>query len=300
MLADAIGSATRTTTPPTTSPTAPEAVARQLAGAPAPHAAVIGAIDRVAPLASPVRQGELSALRQAMVDHAGGERAITQAADPALLGGLERVLGGGSDYSWFDRIVEIIRGITTPLPMHLNKLIGPEAAGIVSQSPTLTKQLAALEKQGWQVEYGTAGGGTFADRTTKTITIDPNGKNDARGLVQSLAHEVGHASYDPKFDYSSSKTYLHGALGDEGEATLNNIAVQREIVAAGGPDIGVAGTHRKEYEAIYDAYKVTGNRAAARDAIGRIFGNGEHTSTSGQTYRQYYLEGYHRAFPHRK
>lgn len=277
-----------------TTPPDPAALAEQLGASPAAHASILAAIDQVSPLATPVRQGSLAALRDEVTRSAPDQG---QLADPQLARSVATLLAAGGSTAPIAQAAK-----PKPLPMGISKLLGPNAAAIADKSPTLKAELKALEKDGWQVRYGKPGGGTFADRTSKTITIDPNGKTDPKGLVQSLAHEVGHARYHPKFDYTSSKAYLKGALGDEGEATINNIKVQREIVARGGPDIGIAGDPKNHaaYNKAYDHYLKTGDRAAARDTIGTVYGNHEHTSTTGQTYRAYYLAGYHAMYPGRK
>lgn len=287
--------------PPPAATPEPAAIASQLAASPAPHAAVIAAIDRATPLATPVGQGALAQLRDTV--SAASPRPIDgpDADDGGLIDNLRAALGVGDDYGIIDRIVEAVRELAKPLPLGISALLGPDAAAIVKQSPTLTRQLAALEKDGWTVQYGAPGGGTFASGDTKTITIDPNGKSDPAGLVRSLSHEVGHASDKRPIDPTSSRTYVRDRLSREGEATLNNIQVQREILAAGGPDIGISGDSKNHaaYNAAYDAYLKSGDRAAARDAIGQVYGNNERTSNTGQTYNDYYLSAFRSLYPGR-
>lgn len=172
--------------------------------------------------------------------------------------------------------------------------LGVDVDALAALSPALQQQIRDLQSQGWTVQWGAAGGGSSADRQARTITIDPNGRANPAGLTQTLAHEVGHALYPYRADLSTRETYLRGALADEGAATLNNIRVQREIIANGGPDIGIAGQPRNHpaYNAAYDQYLRDGNAAAARDTIGGVFRNGETasttTATGPQTYEQYY------------
>jgi len=79
---------------------------------------------------------------------------------------------------------------------------------------------------------------------------------------------------------------------------MSNIRTQREILANGGWDIGVAGKNHAVYHAAYDAFLQSGDAAACRDAIGTVIGN-EITSTTGQTCFQYYGGWYDEAFPYR-
>jgi hypothetical protein len=184
-------------------------------------------------------------------------------------------------------------------PLGVGKILGAETAKLAALSPSLTADMKALEKAGWKIQIGAAGGGTSANRSTKTITIDKNEVGNAKALVQSLAHEVGHARYTPSIDTSSKAAYLRSTLADEGAATLSNIRAQREIIANGGADIGIAGNsaNQKAYNAAYDAYVKSGDAATARNTIGAIYGAGERTSTTGQTYNDYYGSWYDKNFP---
>jgi type VI secretion system secreted protein VgrG len=177
---------------------------------------------------------------------------------------------------------------------------GKDVDDLVDKSPTMKKDIAALKKQQWTFEEGTAGKGTFADRYNKVITIDKNEMGDPAAVVQSLSHESGHALYNPTIDTSSREAYLNSTLGDEGAATLNNIRVQREIIANKGTDIGIAGNsaNASSYNTIYDSLqKGDITESQARTQIGRIFGKGEQTSNTGQFYEDYYGGAYDKAYP---
>jgi hypothetical protein len=170
--------------------------------------------------------------------------------------------------------------------------LGADVDSLAAMSPSLQQDLETLQKDGWKIEYGPAGGGSYADRDSvpPRIVIDSNVTGNPTAAVQTLAHEVGHATYGVKPDLSSKAAYVNGALADEGAATLNNIAVQREISANGGPDIGIAGNpaNHAAYNQAYDGYLADGDAPKARAAIGAQFGSGETTSTTGQTYSDYY------------
>ncbi len=169
------------------------------------------------------------------------------------------------------------------------ELIGVEAkaaALIEKLAPQLKADIKALENAGWKIEAGEAGKGSYANRATKKIVIDANEKGAEAASV--IAHEVGHAKYTPAFDISSREAYLKTTLADEGEAVLRNIEARDEILKAGGDDIGIRGTQGPEYQKVYDQYLIDGDRAAARDKIADIFGSKERTSTTGQSYNDYY------------
>ena len=121
-------------------------------------------------------------------------------------------------------------------------------------------------------------GGSYANRESKPpkIVIDSAEKGNPVAITQTLAHEVGHVTYPYTPDYSSKTAFVNGTLVDEGAATPNNIKVQREIMANGGKDIGIAGNNANHaiYNQAYDQSLKDGNAAAARQTIGTRFGNG--------------------------
>ena len=83
------------------------------------------------------------------------------------------------------------------------------------------------------------------------------------------------------------------SLRDEGEATMTNSDVRREISNNGGPDIGIAGAQPNTYQQIADRHPDPADRNQARTEIGNAYADGEHPSTTpGQTYRQYYSQPY--------
>ncbi|WP_261134403.1 hypothetical protein [Serratia entomophila] len=162
---------------------------------------------------------------------------------------------------------------------------------LAAKSPTLRQNISDLEKKKWKFNQGVAGKWTFADKRLKTITIDSNELDNPQQVVQSLAHESGHALYKPHMDTSTREQFLNSSLSDEGAATLNNIRVQREIIANGGPDIAIAGNpaNQPNYNVIYDALERKEiSEVQARESIGRIFGKGEITSNTGESYEDYY------------
>ncbi len=146
--------------------------------------------------------------------------------------------------------------------------------------------------KGGEITFGQLGAGSFVrrDDIPKRIVLDPSGKDNPTSIIQSLAHETGHAlhKYDP--DYSSIQACVDSYLSDEGAATLKNVEIQREILANGGPDIGIAGnaSNHAAYSTAYDEFLKNNNTNAARKAIGNIFGSGERASTTNQSYADYY------------
>ncbi|MEN4408606.1 type VI secretion system tip protein TssI/VgrG, partial [Enterobacter hormaechei subsp. xiangfangensis] len=161
----------------------------------------------------------------------------------------------------------------------------------INKSPTLQKQLKDLKDKGWAIQPGAAGGGSYADTNNKLIVMDPEHMEDTATTVQTLAHEAGHATYPVAVDSSSKESFINSQLMDEGGATLNNIKIQREILANGGIDIDIAGSaeNLKAYNSAYDKM-VSGelSRIDAAKAIGKVYGKGEIASGTNLNYNDYY------------
>ncbi len=189
-------------------------------------------------------------------------------------------------------------GTTSSSPVVVTGL-GDDIDRLVAKSPSLQKDLQRLKDEGWHIHYGAVGRGSTANRDKAIITIDGAEKGDPAGVIQSLAHEIGHAINPYTPDHSSKTAYVDGALADEGAATMNNIKVQREILSSGGPDIGIAGNgaNHAAYNAAYDQFLKNGDAVTARKAIGAKFGSAEVTSNTGQPYADYYGGWYDSAFP---
>lgn len=184
-------------------------------------------------------------------------------------------------------------------PLGISKTLGPDVVALASKSPSLMNDMAKLQKAGWHVQLGEAGKGTSTDRVNNMITIDRAELGHPSTVVQSLAHEVGHARYGDHINNSSRAANVRSHLADEGAATISNIRDEREIIAHHGPDIGIAGNpaNTKAYNNAYNHYLKTHDAAQARNTIGTIYGHGEITSTTHQPYADYYGSAYDARHP---
>ncbi len=178
--------------------------------------------------------------------------------------------------------------------------LGAEVDGLVSKSPLFTNKVKGLSEKGWTFKYGEAGKGSYCQRGTKTIVIDSRKKDDPRAIAGTLAHEAGHAAYQPSYvgmkdltreEYVTRNTTE--CLKDEGEATLTSLEVRDDLKKHGGGSIPISGSQRKKYEKIYKKHKKSEDRDEARGLIGDIFADKEHPSTRpASTYREYYASFY--------
>ncbi|MCL1635573.1 type IV secretion system protein [Luteimonas sp. SX5] len=178
---------------------------------------------------------------------------------------------------------------------------GEEVDALIAHSPTLQGDIKKLREQSWKFSYGQNGAGSFVDRNDSRnprIVIDGNKRGDAEEVLRALTHEVGHAEFPYRADYSSKEAYVRGALIDESAALIKNIQIRREILDAsnGALDIGLnaSAVNHKVYEAAYDQYMIDGDKSKALRSISKVFG-GEVTRTrDGRTvtYSEYYGEHY--------
>jgi len=184
----------------------------------------------------------------------------------------------------------------TPLPKNVNDL--------AATSATLKDNIVDLQNNGWTIKLGVAGKGNFANRGTKTITMDPDSTLDPRDVVQDLAHETGHAEFTPPADPpindgsapSSAKglayirKVVENKLIDEGAAQIVACKTAKELEASGAEDIRIPGMHSDEYKAVYEKMlNGTLNEEAGRREMAKLMGK-EETSTNGQNYIMYYAD----------
>lgn len=187
-------------------------------------------------------------------------------------------------------------------PPRATTSLGSDVDNVINRSPTLARDVAALRAQRWTYSYARSGAGTFTDANARRIYLDGDERGSPRDAANSVAHESGHALNPPATVQPSGltraefiKKNVDAELAGEGAATLYNAQVREEILANGGPDIGIPGKQSKTYTAIYEDYKagkLTKSEAEAR--IAEVYGARENTAYANQNYRQYYAEVYGR------
>ncbi|WP_344255127.1 EspA/EspE family type VII secretion system effector [Mycolicibacterium llatzerense] len=169
---------------------------------------------------------------------------------------------------------------------------------IARLSPTLLDEYEEAKAKGWQFT-SVPGKGTYTDSRAKIINIDPDlAKNGPFQRVNAISHELGHALKSPPVDQSSKDAYVDSLLDGEGAACMNTMKIEREILAAGGPEIIPPQPNDDHFKTVYDTYLQTGSTSegyqqAIRE-IGRVWGTLIPSTDPSTTYREYYGRGYHR------
>jgi len=180
---------------------------------------------------------------------------------------------------------------TTPLSKDVNKMS--------QKSATLKDNIVKLQNDGWTIKKGIAGKGSFADRSTKTITIDPS--EGTKDIVVGLAHETGHADYtkpaDPSVEDDSpsiakGKEYIRkvveNCLLDEGQAQIVACKTAKELEAAGETGISIPGANSDKYKEIYEKIEAgTLTMDQGRKEMAKVMAT-ETTSNSSENYIDYY------------
>ncbi|MCU1113950.1 XVIPCD domain-containing protein [Stenotrophomonas sp. CASM110] len=169
-------------------------------------------------------------------------------------------------------------------------LVDPSLVPLLTKSPTLRAGLAQADHDNLGVEWGPAGGGTYLVPGVK-IVIDENAIGQGSRIARSLSHEIGHHLFTEQPDRASKQSFVNTSLRGEAAATLSNVQVQREITAAGGPNIGVSGTgdRPQQYGAIaakLEAGQINRNQALSQ--IADVFKTEAPSVGPHATYELYY------------
>ncbi|MCR1536036.1 hypothetical protein NR511_11305 [Stenotrophomonas maltophilia] len=172
----------------------------------------------------------------------------------------------------------------------------PSLAPLLAKSPTLQAGLTQARREGIVIQWGAAGEGTYLIPGVK-IVIDENAIGQGSRIASSLAHEVGHHLFTEPENRTSKQAYVNSELRGEAAATLSNVQVQREIVAAGGPDIGVSGTGNRPQQYGTIAAELQAGRINRNQALGQIaevFKTEAPSVGPHATYELYYGDYYDR------
>ena len=181
--------------------------------------------------------------------------------------------------------------------------LGDGVDAVINSSAVFKGNALIIARNGYHVTFGDEGKGSFCNRTKKLIVIDSKWKGNDAVIADILAHEMGHAIYDPKHDPTPKMddpkfadwilTQVQKSLDDEGEAILKEFQIRESLVAGGQPPIPISGVKAADYEKIWQQFQKDRNREKARRAIGAIVGKYEHPSTAPEmTYEGYYASAW--------
>jgi hypothetical protein len=175
--------------------------------------------------------------------------------------------------------------------------LGEDIDELAWVSNGLRSDIDGLKKKGWQFGYDSYG-----------HVVRPLNKNDAGQLyinktasvltnVAELSHEVGHATYNPVYDYSSKDNFVRVACTDEAYALRSNISARDVIKSCpvetgGGVDIGLLAAQPWSQYEDYIANSLPVNMAG----LGMLFCETNYASAAGQIYLDYYGDWYDKEY----
>ena len=176
-----------------------------------------------------------------------------------------------------------------------NKLaaFSPGVRAMVKQSATLRAQMLQMQKDNINLVAGPPGSGFSFDRQGQRINIEQ--PMDDATTVSLLAHEVGHGVDKTKWTPSQPTMFREEYVQErvafelirEGRAQFNAVQVRQELLARGGPDIGIPGTQDAAFQQAFDDF--TTGKITHAQAIERM-GNLQSTERPSQggyaTYRE--------------
>jgi hypothetical protein len=160
--------------------------------------------------------------------------------------------------------------------------LGEEVDAIINQSPSLKRLWEQAQKNGWRIELDTSQK-SWASKDNSTIYINPNdvqsqGAARPGALASLLSHELGHAGtpFPPDVPGRTREEFVdrnvQQALLHEGAAALTNLEARAEILARGGPDIGVRGGLDEFYLDVFSRYQQGPPQGLTRDQAIQLLG----------------------------
>lgn len=168
-----------------------------------------------------------------------------------------------------------------------------EVEDLARRSPSLAARLDALD--GWRIIEA---GISECDTGNKLIRIE-RGQSVER-TVQILAHETAHATYErrvhPPAAFDTRDKYVavnvREGLLDEGNAQFEAAKARAEIIADGGPDIGIPGSGG--YHEIYLDHVLDDDlpRAEAVEGMAKLMANETPNTSQQESYSEFLSKPY--------
>jgi hypothetical protein len=162
--------------------------------------------------------------------------------------------------------------------------LGSEVDDIVHIPSRLRSNTRSAQLDGWTFEYGA---GAFTYRDTKRITIRRGAS--ALNMVAQFSHEVGHAGYSYRPDFSSRDAYIRRACTDEGHGLVENIIAHRAMDTCASEHLGVVSAEPEWFLAKYE--EMAQRPPVNIPTIGYMFCERNRVPT-GETYLDYYGNWY--------
>ena len=132
--------------------------------------------------------------------------------------------------------------------------LGDEVDELIKKSPSLVSGIFQLNKEKWRINYGKNGQGSHCVKGNKIIVIDQKDSPNAEAIVDTLAHEVGHALYKVPPQLHSKKAFLKSRMLDEAAAVMSAMNTKVEMVSNGERQIDLEKKYPTSFSNHRDVY----------------------------------------------
>ncbi|MGA7438871.1 MAG: hypothetical protein WBW32_12175 [Luteibacter sp.] len=141
-----------------------------------------------------------------------------------------------------------------------------------------------MQRKGWVFEYGD---GSFTFREKKLVTIRKG--SSGLNMTAQFAHEIGHADYSYKPDFSSRDAYVRKACTDEGFGLIENIVAHNAMNICAAIHLGLTTAEPDLFLAKYA--ELAQKPPILANGIGYMFCE-RNSVRQGLTYLDYYGDWY--------
>jgi hypothetical protein len=132
--------------------------------------------------------------------------------------------------------------------------LGDDVDELGKKSPSLVGDIFQLNKQKWRINYGKNGQGSHCAKGSKIIIIDRQDSPNVEAIVDTLAHEVGHALYKVPPALHSKKAFVQSRMLDEAAAILCAMNTRVEMVSNGERQIDLEKKYPDSFSNSRDVY----------------------------------------------
>jgi type VI secretion system secreted protein VgrG len=160
----------------------------------------------------------------------------------------------------------------------VDTVLDQKVEDLLDMSPSLRRLWEIATNAGWKLELTNEGKSRAEAGKPPRVLINPadikEGGDPFAKMASLVAHEMGHSGtpYQPQIEADNQAEFVAKNvakdLQHEGAAAFINAKVRDEIIANGGPDIGIRGGLDEWYISVYEDYKA--GRITESQAIDRM------------------------------
>jgi type VI secretion system secreted protein VgrG len=160
----------------------------------------------------------------------------------------------------------------------IDTVLDQKVEDLLDMSPSLRRLWEIAKNAGWKLELTNEGKSRAVKSDPPKVLINPadikEGGDPFAKMASLVSHEMGHAGtpYQDRIEADNMADFVAKNvakdLQHEGAAAFVNAKTRDEIIANGGPDIGIRGGLDEWYISVYEDYKA--GRITESQAIDRM------------------------------